>query len=35
MGLFRGSEPGGSKYQMFKDSGLKDHSLNGIWERSP
>ena len=27
--------PRGSKYPRFKDSGPKNHSLNGIWNQSP
>ena len=27
--------PEGSKYPIFKDSGLKNHTLNGIWDQSP
>ena len=27
--------PTGSKYPIFKDSGSKDHAINGFWDQSP
>ena len=29
------SDPRGSRYPIFQDSGLKNHTLIGIWDQSP
>ena len=33
--VFPHRNPRGSKYPIFKDSGAKDHTLNGFWDQSP